>query len=84
MALALLVKVHGPEIHSDVAMLCNGGGLSSCISMSGSYSVTATNSSITAIWGVRRRELLGVSCAADFVLCYVLLKLTALFLYEPL
>ena len=34
--------------------------------------------------GVRRRELLGVSCAADFILCYVLLKLTALFLYEPL
>ena len=34
--------------------------------------------------GIRRRTLLGVSCAADFVLCYVLLKLTALFLYEPL
>ena len=34
--------------------------------------------------GIRRRTLLGVSCAADFILCYVLLKLTALFLYEPL
>ena len=34
--------------------------------------------------GIRRRTLLGVSCAAGFVLCYVLLKLTALFLYEPL
>ena len=34
--------------------------------------------------GVRRRELLGVSCGVDFILCYVLLKLTAAFLYEPL
>ena len=65
--------------------------------MSGSYGVTGR--SFFFFWnlqryrdqffyfrklGVRRRELLGVSCAADFVLCYVLLKLTALFLYEPL
>lgn len=34
--------------------------------------------------GVRRRELLGLSCAADFVLCYFVLKLTAALLYEPL
>ena len=34
--------------------------------------------------GVRRRELLGVSCGVDFILCYVLLKLTAAFLDEPL
>lgn len=34
--------------------------------------------------GVRRRGLLGISCAADFVLCYAVLKLTAALLYEPL
>lgn len=34
--------------------------------------------------GVRRRTLLGVSCGVDFILCYVLLKLTAALLYEPL
>ena len=33
--------------------------------------------------GVRRRELLGVRFGVDFILCYVLLKLTAAFLYEP-
>lgn len=34
--------------------------------------------------GIRRRALLGVSCAADFIWCYLLLKLTAVFLYGPL
>lgn len=34
--------------------------------------------------GVRRRELLSLSCAADMIICYVLLKLSAAFLYEPL
>lgn len=34
--------------------------------------------------GVRRRELLGVSCGVDFILCYVIETLTAAFLYEPL
>lgn len=33
--------------------------------------------------GIRRRTLLGVSCAVDFILCYILLKLTAIFLYDP-
>lgn len=32
--------------------------------------------------GIRRRELLGVSCAVDFALCYVLLKLMAAFVYD--
>jgi hypothetical protein len=33
--------------------------------------------------GIRRRWLLGVSCTVDFVLCYMVLKLTAALLYEP-
>lgn len=33
--------------------------------------------------GIRRRNLLGISCAIDFALCYVLLKLATLF-YEPI
>ena len=80
-ALAWLVKVHGPEI---IPMCMLGKA--------------AVYPLYLYVWivqrygdeffyyrnlGVRRRELLGVSCAADFVLCYVLLKLTALFLYEP-
>ena len=35
-------------------------------------------------WCLLGKELLGVSCGVDFILCYVLLKLTAAFLYEPL
>lgn len=32
--------------------------------------------------GIRRRALLGVGCAVDFALCYVLLRFAARFLYE--
>ena len=81
-ALAWLVKVHGPEI-IPMCMLGKAAvyplylyvGL---VQRYGDEFFEYRN------LGVRRRELLGVSCAADFVLCYVLLKLTALFLYEPL
>ena len=67
-ALAWLVKVHGPEI-IPMCMLCKA----------------AVYPLYLYVWivqrygdeffyyrnlGVRRRELLGVSCAADFVLCY--------------
>lgn len=34
--------------------------------------------------GVRRRTLLGVSCAVDFLLCCLLLVCTAALLYEPI
>lgn len=34
--------------------------------------------------GVRRRTLLGVSCAVDFLLCCLLLVCSAALLYEPL
>ena len=33
--------------------------------------------------GIRRRALLGVSGAVDFLLCYAILKCTAAFLYDP-
>ena len=60
-ALAWLVKVHGPEI-IPMCMLCKA----------------AVYPLYLYVWIVQRYG------AADFVLCYVLLKLTALFLYEPL
>ena len=90
-ALAWLVKVHGPEI-IPMCMLCKAAvyPLNLYVRPAPRY---------LYVWivqrygdeffyyrnlGGRRRELPGVSCAADVVLCYVLLKLTALFLYEPL
>ena len=34
--------------------------------------------------GIRRRTLLGVSCAVDFLLCCLLTVYSAVWLYEPL
>lgn len=34
--------------------------------------------------GIRRRWLLGGCCAIDLLFCYLLLKISVLFFYEPL
>ena len=78
-ALAWLVKVHGPEI-IPMCMLCKA----------------AVYPLYLYVWivqrygdeffyyrnlGVRRRELLGVSCAVDFGLCCLLLNYSAALLH---